>query len=286
MAKAKILKFDAAGPGLSKSEILKVCEAENVRFMRLQFTDILGVDQERRAAELASSRRRSTARSCSTAPRSRASPASRSPTCTSCRISTPSRSIPWAHRNGEKVGRLICDIYTPDGNAVRRLPAHEPAQADGQGVGPRLHDGHGPGGRVLPVPPRRERAADHRHARRGRLLRPDPGRPRRGGPARHRPRPRGDGLRGRGGAPRGGRRPARDRLQVRRRVTTADNVTHVPLRRQEGRARPRPARDVHAEADLRHQRLGHARPPVASSTRRATTSSTTRRRSTSSRRRR
>ena len=43
MAKAKVLKFDAAGPGLSKSEILKVCEAENVRFMRLQFTDIFGV---------------------------------------------------------------------------------------------------------------------------------------------------------------------------------------------------------------------------------------------------
>ena len=43
MAKAKILKFDAAGPGLSKPEILKVCEAENVRFMRLQFTDIFGI---------------------------------------------------------------------------------------------------------------------------------------------------------------------------------------------------------------------------------------------------
>jgi glutamine synthetase len=43
MAKAKILKFDAAGPGLSKPEILKVSNAENVRFMRLQFTDILGI---------------------------------------------------------------------------------------------------------------------------------------------------------------------------------------------------------------------------------------------------
>src|SRR5262249_47500977 len=43
MAKAKVLKFDASGPGLSKPEILKVCGTENVRFMRLQFTDILGV---------------------------------------------------------------------------------------------------------------------------------------------------------------------------------------------------------------------------------------------------
>jgi len=31
----KVLKFDAAGGGLSKSEILKVCERENVRLMRL-----------------------------------------------------------------------------------------------------------------------------------------------------------------------------------------------------------------------------------------------------------
>ena len=43
MAKARVLKFDASGPGLSKSEILKVCNAENVRFLRLQFTDILGI---------------------------------------------------------------------------------------------------------------------------------------------------------------------------------------------------------------------------------------------------
>src|SRR6266571_7540387 len=43
MAKARVLKFDATGPGLSKSEILKVCNAENVRFLRLQFTDILGI---------------------------------------------------------------------------------------------------------------------------------------------------------------------------------------------------------------------------------------------------
>src|SRR6476469_5802395 len=43
MAKAKILKFDPAGPGLSKSEILKVCDAENVRFLRPQLTDIRGI---------------------------------------------------------------------------------------------------------------------------------------------------------------------------------------------------------------------------------------------------
>ena len=38
----------------------------------------------------------------------------------------------------------------------------------------------GPGGRVLPVPARRRRRPDRRHARRRRLLRPDAGRPGRG----------------------------------------------------------------------------------------------------------
>ncbi len=41
----------------------------------------------------------------------------------------------------------------------------------------------------------------------------------------------------------------------------------VPVHRQEGRDGPRPARHVHAQADLRRQRLGHAHPPVASWTR-------------------
>ena len=79
MARAKILKFDAAGPGLSKPEILKVCNSENVRFMRLQFTDILGVIKNVEIPR-SSSRRRWTARSSSTVPRSRGSPASRNRT--------------------------------------------------------------------------------------------------------------------------------------------------------------------------------------------------------------
>ena len=49
-----------------------------VDFLRLQFTDILGINKNVEVPPAASSRRRSTARSCSTAPRSRGSCGSRS----------------------------------------------------------------------------------------------------------------------------------------------------------------------------------------------------------------
>ena len=46
-------------------------------------------------------------------------------------------------------------------------------------------------------------------------------------------------------------------------LTTADSITHVPVRGEEHRDPQRPARDVHAQADLRHQRLRHAHAHVA-----------------------
>ena len=75
----KVLKFDASGPSLNKGEILRVCEQENVRFMRLQFTDILGIIKN---VEIPSSsfRRLSTARSSSTDRRSKDSRGSKSRT--------------------------------------------------------------------------------------------------------------------------------------------------------------------------------------------------------------
>ena len=274
MAKAKVLKFDAAGPGLSKSEILKVCEAENVRFMRLQFTDILGVIKN---VEMPSSQFEKAldgeikfdGSSIEGFTRIEESDMNLVPDLNTFAI------FPWAHTNGEKVGRLICDVYTPDGAPFAGCPRmtlkQQMDKADGHG----LHDRDRARGRVLPVPPRRQRRPDRRHARRGRLLRPDARRPRRGGAARHRPRPRADGLRGRGGAPRGRRRPARDRLQVRRRGHDGRPRLDVPLRRQEGRDGPRPARDVHAEADLRRSTARACTSTSPSSTRRATTSSST-----------
>ena len=193
---------------------------------------------------------------------------------------------PWAHQDGgrRRSARLICDVYNPDGTPLRRLPAADAEEADGQGRRARLHHGHRPRGGVLPLPARRQRGADRRHARRGRLLRPDARRSRGRGAPRHRARPGADGVRGRGGAPRGRARPARDRLQVRGRRDDRRPRLDLPLHRQEGRDGPRPARDVHAQADLRGQRLGNAHAPVLPGQEAGTTSSTTRRPSTSSRR--
>ena len=120
MAKAKILKFDAAGPGLSKTEILKVCEAENVRFMRLQFTDIFGVIKN---VELPSSQFGKAldgeiqfdGSSIEGFTRIEESDMNLVPDLNSFAI------YPWAHRNGEKVGRLICDVYVPDGSPFMTL---------------------------------------------------------------------------------------------------------------------------------------------------------------------
>src|SRR3984893_15865693 len=121
MAKARVLKFDPAGPGLSKPEILKVCEAENVRFLRLQFTDIFGVIKN---VEI---------------------PSSQFPKALDGEIQFDGSSIegftrieesdmilvpdlnsfaiyPWAHKNGEKVARLICDVYNPDGSPFTGCP--------------------------------------------------------------------------------------------------------------------------------------------------------------------
>ena len=120
-AKAKVLKFDAAGPGLSKAEILKVCDAENVRFMRLQFTDILGIIKN---VEV---------------PRSQFNKAldgeiqfDGSSIEGFTRIEESDMNLvadlssfaiyPWAHNKGEKVGRLICDVYNPDGTPFPGCP--------------------------------------------------------------------------------------------------------------------------------------------------------------------
>ena len=70
-------------------------------------------------------------------------------------------------------------------------------------------------------------------------------------------------LRPRGLAPRGRDRPARDRLPPRRRADDGRQPDHLPLGRQARRRPQRHARDVHAEAALRRERLGHARQPVA-----------------------
>ena len=59
-------------------------------------------------------------------------------------------------------------------------------------------------------------------------------------------------------------------------LAAADDLHALQVHREERRLAQRQDRDLHAEADLRRQRLGHARPPVAVERRRARCSTTSR----------
>ena len=74
--------------------------------------------------------------------------------------------------------------------------------------------------------------------------------------------------------PRGRPVPARDRHPLRRRAEDGRRLHDLPDHGQGGRAQVRLARDLHAEAAVRRERLGHAHPPVAVRRRHATPSST------------
>ena len=107
-----------------KAQILERTEREKVKFIRLQFTDILGaiknVEMPDRQFEEALD-----GESCSTARRSRVSSGSRNPTC-SCKpdlVDVPDLSVDGP--TGERVGRIICDIYNPDGTPFAGCPAFD-----------------------------------------------------------------------------------------------------------------------------------------------------------------
>ena len=149
--------------GMKAAEILKTCDKEGVRFLRLQFTDILGiiknVEVPRSQFEKAlDGEIQFDGSSIEGFTRIEESDMGLVPDLDTFRI------FPWSHTNG-KVARLVCDVITPDGKAVRRLPAPDAQAADGEGEGARLQPHDGPRGRVLPLPPRRRRRPDRRHAR-------------------------------------------------------------------------------------------------------------------------
>ena len=169
------------------------------------------------------------------------------------------RLMPW--KEGEtKVGRMICDVVTPDGNPYEGDPRYVLRRAlermqsmgfDTFNVGPELEyflfkDDRG-----------------HRDARRGRLLRDDDdGRGERAAPGDG-PRARAHGHPGRVRAPRGRAVAARDRHALRAGARDGRPHAHLPADREGDREEGRLPRDVHAEADLRRERLGDAHAPVA-----------------------
>ena len=173
------------------------------------------------------------------------------------------RVLPWRPED-RGVARMFCDVVTParepyegDPRQVLRR-ALERAECDG------LHElQRGAGAGVLLLPQRQARERRARGAGRGRLLRPDHARrrlrraPRDGARARAARHPRGVH------APRGGPLAARDRHALRRRAEDGGRLHDLPHHGQGVRHEVRLARDLHAEAAVRRERLGHAHAPVA-----------------------
>ena len=117
--------------------------------------------------------------------------------------------------------------------------------------------------RVLLLPLREAGGRSAGGPRRGRLLRPHDARRRLRRPARDDP--------GAGAArhprrvrpPRGGPLPARGRHALQGRALDVGRLHDVPHHGQGVRDEVRLARDLHAEAAVRRERIRHARPPVA-----------------------
>ena len=167
--------------------------------------------------------------------------------------------LPW-RPDEQGVGRMFCDITKPDGSPFEGDPRYalKPHAEEGRGHG--LHHVRRSRARVLLL----RRRPGHRDPRPGRLLRPHAAR-RRVATCAARPC-----SRSRRWASRSSTRTTRSpRRSTRSTCATPDALTHgrrrhdVPPRRQGDRDGQRRVRHVHAEADLRPERLGHAHPPVA-----------------------
>ena len=245
-----------------KARILERAEREKVKFMRLQFTDILGAIKnvevpDRQFDEALDGRIMFDGSSIEGFVRIEESDMYLKPDLNTFQV------FPWSYAGSERVGRIICDIANPDGTAVRRLPAVDAEARDRARRREGFRDAGGTGGGVLPVSaPRNGEPTTETHDSGGYFdltpvdLGEDVRREIIAGA-------RADGISRRGRASRGRAGPARDRFPPRRRADDGRQRQHVPLRRQERREPQRPARDLHAEADLRHQRQRHAHAPGA-----------------------
>ena len=103
------------------AEILKIADEENVRFLRLQFTDIMGVlknvEVPRSQFEKAiDGQIMFDGSSIEGFVRIEESDMLLVPDLETFRVN------PWASSDGSKVGRLICDVYRPDGSPFAGCP--------------------------------------------------------------------------------------------------------------------------------------------------------------------
>jgi glutamine synthetase len=106
-----------------RAKILEMTDRANVKFMRLQFTDILGVIKnveipDRQFPAALDGEIMFDGSSIEGFVRIEESDMYLRPDLSTFRI------LPWTQNTGEKVGRLICDIYNPDGTPFAGCPRH------------------------------------------------------------------------------------------------------------------------------------------------------------------
>jgi glutamine synthetase len=114
-------KRQAPRPVDTKSQILERAEREKVKFMRLQFTDILGAVKnveipDRQFEEALDGKIMFDGSSIEGFVRIEESDMYLKPDLSTFSV------FPWPGPNGETVGRLICDIYAPDGTPFAGCP--------------------------------------------------------------------------------------------------------------------------------------------------------------------
>src|SRR5439155_17744010 len=111
----------SGGAKETKAQILERTEREKVKFMRLQFTDILGTIKnveipDGQFEEALDGRIMFDGSSIEGFVRIEESDMYLKPDLSTFRI------FPWASPSGEKVARMICDIYSPDGTPFTGCP--------------------------------------------------------------------------------------------------------------------------------------------------------------------
>jgi len=110
-----------AGNSSQKAEILQKVENDKVKFMRLQFTDILGTIKnveipDRQFEEALNGQIMFDGSSIEGFVRIEESDMYLRPDLSTFRI------FPWVGPSGERVARIICDIYTPEGTPFVGCP--------------------------------------------------------------------------------------------------------------------------------------------------------------------
>ena len=105
----------------SKARILERAEREQVRFMRLQFTDILGATKnvevpDRQFGEALDGRIMFDGSSIEGFVRTEESDMYLKPDLSTFQV------LPWTYAGPERVGRMICDIANPDGTPFAGCP--------------------------------------------------------------------------------------------------------------------------------------------------------------------